>query len=73
MASSRATACGVAVACAPMALGLSKRIMDAAAKPAFGTTLEQEVIAQEFLAKSDDFAEGARAFQEKRDPEYAGQ
>jgi enoyl-CoA hydratase/carnithine racemase len=60
------------LACAPMAVGLAKRIMDSAAKPAFGTTLEQEVTAQEFLAKSDDFAEGTRAFQEKRDPEFAG-
>jgi enoyl-CoA hydratase/carnithine racemase len=63
---------GELLACAPMAIGLAKRIMDSAAKPAFGSTLEQEVIAQEFLAKSDDFAEGTRAFQEKRDPEFAG-
>src|SRR3954454_24943470 len=63
---------GELLACAPMAVGLAKRIMDSAAKPAFGSTLEQEVIAQEFLAKSDDFAEGTRAFQEKRDPEFAG-
>jgi enoyl-CoA hydratase/carnithine racemase len=55
-----------------MAVGLSKRIMDSAAKPAFGATLEQEVVAQEFLAQSADFAEGTRAFQEKRDPEFAG-
>jgi enoyl-CoA hydratase/carnithine racemase len=60
------------LACAPMAVGLSKRIMDSAAKPAFGATLEQEVVAQEFLAQSADFAEGTRAFQEKRDPEFAG-
>jgi enoyl-CoA hydratase/carnithine racemase len=60
------------LACAPRALGLAKRVMDAAAKPALAATLEQEVQAQEALAASEDFAEGARAFFEKRDPEFAG-
>jgi enoyl-CoA hydratase/carnithine racemase len=59
--------------CAPLAVGLAKRVMDAAAKPALAATLEQEVLAQEMLAASDDFAEGARAFLENRDPEFAGQ
>jgi enoyl-CoA hydratase/carnithine racemase len=60
------------LACAPMAVGLAKRVMDSAAKPALAATLEQEVTSQQVLAGSDDFAEGARAFQEKRDPEFAG-
>ena len=64
--------CDELLACAPLAVGLAKRIVDAAARPALALTLEQEVAAQERLAASDDFAEGARAFQEKRDPEYAG-
>ena len=64
--------CDELLACAPLAVGLSKRIIDASARPALALTLEQEVAAQERLAASDDFAEGARAFQEKRDPEYAG-
>ena len=67
-----AALCDELLACAPLAVGLSKRIVDAAARPALAVTLEQEVAAQERLAASDDFAEGARAFQEKRDPEYAG-
>ncbi len=58
------------LACAPMAVGLAKRVMDASAKPALAATLEQEVTAQALLAASDDFAEGARAFQEKREPRF---
>jgi enoyl-CoA hydratase/carnithine racemase len=34
------------LACAPRAVGLAKRVMDAAAKPALALTLEQEVAAQ---------------------------
>jgi enoyl-CoA hydratase/carnithine racemase len=60
------------LACAPRAVGLAKRVMDAAAKPALALTLEQEVAAQETLAATEDFAEGARAFFERRPPEFAG-
>jgi len=60
------------LACAPRAVGLAKRVMDASAKPALALTLEQEVAAQETLAATEDFAEGARAFFEKRDPQFAG-
>jgi enoyl-CoA hydratase/carnithine racemase len=63
---------GELLACAPRAVGLAKRVLDAAAKPALALTLEQEVAAQETLAATEDFAEGARAFFEKRDPDFAG-
>ena len=64
--------CDELLACAPLAVGLAKRIVDASARPALALTLEQEVAAQETLAASEDFAEGARAFFEKRDPHFAG-
>src|SRR3954447_2032870 len=58
--------------CAPIAVGLSKRVIDASARPALSTTLELEVALQENCARTADFAEGARAFAEKRQPEFTG-
>jgi enoyl-CoA hydratase/carnithine racemase len=60
------------LACAPIAVGLAKRVIDAAAKPALATTLELEVALQQVCAASQDFAEGAAAFREKRQPEFSG-
>jgi enoyl-CoA hydratase/carnithine racemase len=60
------------LACAPVAVGLAKRVMDASARPALSTTLELEVLAQVRCAATADFAEGAAAFREKRQPEFSG-
>lgn len=60
------------LACAPLAVGYAKRVLDAAAKPALASTLEHEVTVQALCAASEDFAEGTRAFTEKRQPEFSG-
>ena len=63
---------GELLVCAPVAVGLAKRAMDASARPALSTTLELEVALQEACARTEDFAEGAQAFKEKRQPEFSG-
>lgn len=58
--------------CAPLAVGLAKTVIDVAAKPGLAASLAAEVAAQQTLAASEDFAEGSKAFLEKRQPEFAG-
>ena len=58
------------LACAPLAVGLAKRVMDASARPAIATTLELELVSQERCLASEDFAEGIRAATEKRAPRF---
>ena len=58
--------------CSPVAVGLAKRVMDAAAKPALALTLEQEVTVQQLCAESEDFTEGTRAVAERRQTAFSG-
>jgi enoyl-CoA hydratase/carnithine racemase len=60
------------LSCAPVAVGLAKRALDASARPALTATLELEVALQERCVRTADFAEGTRAFAEKRQPEFSG-
>ncbi|HET6550880.1 MAG TPA: enoyl-CoA hydratase/isomerase family protein [Solirubrobacter sp.] len=58
--------------CAPLAVGLAKRLVDASARPALSTTLELEIVAQEQCARSEDVKEGVRAAAERRAPQFRG-
>ncbi len=63
---------GELLACAPLAIGMAKGVIDAAARPALATTLEHEVAIQQICAQSEDFAEGLRAVAERRPPDFSG-
>jgi len=58
--------------CAPLAVGLAKGVLNAAARPGLAGTLDQEIAAQELCVTSDDFREGAQALAERRSPQFSG-
>jgi enoyl-CoA hydratase/carnithine racemase len=60
------------LAASPLAVGLSKGVLDHVAKPTLATSLELEVTVQQTLVGTDDFREAGAAFLEKRPPEWRG-
>ncbi|HEV2777432.1 MAG TPA: enoyl-CoA hydratase/isomerase family protein [Solirubrobacteraceae bacterium] len=63
---------GELLACAPLAVGLAKGVLNAAARPALAGTLEQEVAAQVLCATSEDFREGTQALADRRPAQFSG-
>jgi enoyl-CoA hydratase/carnithine racemase len=60
------------LAASPLAVGLSKGVLDAVARPTLGASLELEVTTQQTLVNSADFREAGAAFLEKRKPNWSG-
>jgi 2-(1,2-epoxy-1,2-dihydrophenyl)acetyl-CoA isomerase len=55
------------------AIGLTKRLLNAAENATLAEALEAEAALQELAGRTDDHAEGVAAFGEKRDPRFSGQ
>jgi 2-(1,2-epoxy-1,2-dihydrophenyl)acetyl-CoA isomerase len=54
------------------AIGLTKRLLNAAEDATLAEALEAEAALQELAGRTDDHAEGVAAFGEKRDPQFTG-
>jgi enoyl-CoA hydratase/carnithine racemase len=61
------------LAAAPLAVGLSKGVLDGVARPTLGASLELEVTTQQTLISAPDFREAGAAFMEKRPPRWTGE
>jgi 2-(1,2-epoxy-1,2-dihydrophenyl)acetyl-CoA isomerase len=56
----------------PVAVGMTKRLLDAAGSATLEEQLEREAQLQTAATRTEDFAEGVAAFLEKRAPEFKG-
>ena len=54
------------------AIGLTKRLLNAAENATLAEALEAEAALQELAGRTDDHAEGVAAFGEKREPRFSG-
>ena len=55
-----------------LALGLSKRLLDASSSVSFEQALEDEARCQHITYTSEDVREGIAAFLERREPRFRG-
>ncbi len=71
--SARAAELAATLAAMPTrAIGMTKRLFDAAPTNKLEEQLELEAQLQSAATKSEDFREGVAAFLEKRDPDFKG-
>jgi len=58
--------------CAPLAVGLAKKVIDRGAHLDKLTLMELEAVAQSVLLKTDDVNEGVASKMQKRAPDFKG-